>query len=161
MAKKAQLDEKELQQKYVEFQVVTAQIKQLQKAVQLLEEQSFEISSVSEGLEDIKKMRKGAEMLVPIAGGIFIKGELKENSELIVNVGSNVAVAKTAEDTKKLLEERTKEISSEKEELVLQLQGLIQMAQNYQDEIEKLVADQEQNVRNDGSIPDNARSHER
>ncbi len=143
MAKKAQLDEKDLQQKYLELQMLSAQIKQLQKAAALLDEQAQEIAIVTEGLDELKKVGKGNEILVPISSGIFAKGELKESSELIVSVGSNVAVAKTSEDTKKLLQERFVEIGREKDEIFIQLQGLVQVAQEYQEIIEKAASEME------------------
>ncbi len=134
------LDEKELQQKYMELQMLSSQIKQLQKGMQMLEEQSAEISAVAQSLDSLKRTQSGTEILIPVTSGIFMKGRVEDTTNLIVSVGSNVAVAKDVESTKKLLEERQNEIGSEKEELMLQLQGLIQLAQQHQDVVEKLAA---------------------
>ncbi len=140
---KKPVDEKELQQKYMELQMLSSQIRQLQKAMQMLEEQSLEIQAVSESLDTLKDSKKGTEILIPVTSGIFMKGSIEDTANLVVSVGSNVAVSKDLDSTKKLLEERQKEIGAEKDEMMLQLQGMVQLAQQHQDAVEKLAAELE------------------
>ncbi len=137
------LDEQAVQQKYMELQMLSVQIKQLQKGLMAMEEQAGEIDSVIRSLDELKGVNPGNEVLVPIANGIFVKGEIKESAELIVSVGSSVAVTKDIESTKKLLANRQLEIHAEKDDLMIQLQGLISSAQAYQEEIERLAEELE------------------
>ena len=52
-----------------------------------------------QALDDLKTTKTGTEILVPMASGIFIKAELKDNKELAINVGADTVVKKNIEET--------------------------------------------------------------
>ena len=103
--------EEELQQKYLELQEVSTQLKQLQQQVSNLELQFMEMQKVKESLEDLEKIKGKKEILVPIANGIYKKAEMENNEKVLINIGADLMVEKNFEDTKKLIEEQIKEIS--------------------------------------------------
>lgn len=138
------MNEKELQTKYIELQLIDQQMAQLQKQLQQLDSSLLEIEFIKISLDDFKKIKKGSEILAPIANGIFVKADLKENDELIVNVGGNVTVAKSVEDTKKLLTEQADEIAKTRNELMHNLIHLDEHARKIEEELKKLA--KEQNV---------------
>jgi len=47
--------------------------------------------------------------LAPIINGIFVKAELKDNQNLLINVGADTVVEKTVSQAVELLKERQKE----------------------------------------------------
>lgn len=133
--------QQEIQQKYMELQVLGQQINQMQKQIQLLENQSIELTLVEQGLEDIKNVKIGTKILVPISSGIFVKAELKDNEELLVNVGANVTVKKDIPSTKQLIKKQLDEIKKVQEETIVELQKLVIKANSIEEEINKIASE--------------------
>ncbi len=128
-----------MQEAYLELQILSSQIKQLRGQVQLLDEQAADIAGVIQNIDDFGSSEVGSEMLAPISGGIFAKADLKDNKELVVNVGADIAVEKDLASTKQLLAERLSEVQRQRDGFVSQLQGLSLQAQQAQQTIEKFV----------------------
>ena len=139
MANVDQEKQKELQQRYLEFQLIEQQSRQIEKQLQVLENQLVEITSVQLSLDDLKEAKIGSEIMVPVSNGIFVKGELKENRELLVNVGSNTVVVKTVEETKELIGKQQTEINQIKMQLLAEMEKMNNRAMELQVELEKLV----------------------
>ncbi len=139
MAKVDQEKQKELQQRYLEFQLIEQQSRQIEKQLQVLENQLVEITGVQLSLDDLKEAKIGSEIMVPVSNGIFVKGEVKENKELLVNVGSNIVVAKSVEETKELIGKQQTEINQIKMQLLSEMEKMNNRAMELQDELEKLV----------------------
>src|SRR3989344_3032118 len=95
------------QRKYIEIQILEQQIKQIQKNLEILNQQIFELNMISNSLTEIKKTKIGQELLVPLGSGIFIKTELKDNNEILTNVGSDVVISKTNAETKTFIKSQT------------------------------------------------------
>ncbi|MFH0867818.1 MAG: prefoldin subunit alpha [Candidatus Woesearchaeota archaeon] len=132
--------EEELQKLYLEFQMVDQQIKQLEKQSIAINNQIMELMMTNQGLEDAKKIKQGAEILVPLSGGIYAKAELKDSKNFIVNVGSNIAVVKDLDSTKKLIENQIDEVKNLQEALVNQLQNQTTKAAMLEQEMNKIAS---------------------
>jgi len=130
--------EKEMQSKYLQLQVLDNQIKQVQQQIQKLDAQLTELETINLSLGDLKDIKEGTEILVPVATGIFFKANIKDTKNLLVNVGSNVSVKKTADDAIGMLNEQVKEIATYKEQITGQLDVLIDKATAIQKEFLKL-----------------------
>jgi len=141
MAKVDPEKQKELQQRYLEFQLIEQQSRQIEKQLQVLENQLVEIISIQLSLDELKDSKLDSEILVPVSNGIFVKGELKENKELLVNVGSNTIVVKSIEETKELIGKQQVEINQIKMQLLAEMEKLNNRAMELQDELEKLIKD--------------------
>ena len=131
--------QKELQQKYMEFQMVDQQVKQMQKQLQLVEAQMHELNNTQEYLDDLSKTKEGTDFLAPIASGIFVKGRLAENKELLINVGANVTVSKPVSEVKDMLKTQLNELEEVQQNTAVQFQALTQKAIKLQKELEKLI----------------------
>src|SRR3989344_3582038 len=75
-------EKKELQKKYVELQMIDAQINQIQKQIQMLDSQLMELEMINVSLDDFGNISAGTEILTSLAPGIYTKAELKDNDEL-------------------------------------------------------------------------------
>ena len=75
-----------------------------------INEQSKELDISIEAVKQIAKTKLDNEFLAPVANGIFIKGDLKDNQKLIVNVGMDTTVEKTIPEVVELLEKQKKEV---------------------------------------------------
>ena len=133
------IDEKKaqaLQQKYMEYQMMEQQFKHMQEQLEKFDQQVGEISMISQQLEELKDCKKGSDTLVPVANGIFIKGKIVDTDEVIVNVGAGVAVKKTVDETKTLLQSQGDEIENYK----MQVAAQIEMMHKKKAELEKELA---------------------
>jgi len=115
-----------LQKKYLEFQLLDQQLKQTQKQAQLLEEQLVEIVYTQQSLEELKDVKPGSEILVPVSNGMFAKATLTDSHELIVNVGSGAAVPKTIEAAQQMLAKQLDEVQKVRVQLAELMQQLEQ-----------------------------------
>lgn len=128
--------QEELQQKYLEFQMIGEQMKQLQQQAQLLDEQTGELNITLQGLEDLKKAKQ-EEILVPIATGIFTKAKLVADKDLIVNVGGNVLVKKDVLTTIKMTQDRIKSVADYQANILENLQKISLRARQLEEELLK------------------------
>ncbi len=135
--KEGKSKEKQLQQKYLQFQFLQQQIEQLSQQVEILNQQNAELEISLNAVKELGEVKKGNELLAPVAEGIFFKGELKDNQKLIVNVGSNVTVERTIPEVVKLLEEQKEELEKRLLNGEILLQHLSEQAVKVYREVEE------------------------
>ncbi len=122
------------QEKYQQFQHLQEQVENITQHLQLLSQQSQELEISINAVSELSKVAVGNEVLAPIASGIFLKADLKDNQKVIVNVGSNTTVEKTIPEAVKLLEKEQHKITDQimkAEEFLNQLHA--QAAKIYQE----------------------------
>ncbi|MCH8003836.1 MAG: prefoldin subunit alpha [Nanoarchaeota archaeon] len=132
--------EEKLQKLYVEFQILSQHIKQLEEKSTALNNQLMELAVTNQSLGDIKKVKQGTDILVPLSSGIYAKAELKDSKNFIVNVGSNVTTLRDVDSTKKLIEDQINEIKNLQEQLVEELQENTSKAALLEQEINKIAS---------------------
>ena len=132
--------EEKIQKLYMEFQLLSNTIKQLEKQHTMLENQLMEMVSTNQSLEDMKKVKSGTEILVPLSSGIYIKAEVKESSNFIVNIGSGIALNKDISATKKIIEEQILEIRNMRGNLAEELQSNAEKAESIEKEMKKIAS---------------------
>ncbi len=71
-----------------------------------------EIEDIKEALNNLEEM--DGEVLVPLANGIFVKAQVQNKKEVLINVGYNTVVKKTLEDALKLVQKQEEEIIKSK-----------------------------------------------
>jgi len=70
---------------------------------------------VEEGLDNLKDVKNGNKLLIPLGSGIFINGNIENSNEILLNVGAGVVVKKSREEVKSIV---TKQLESTKEVFV-------------------------------------------
>ena len=133
-------EEEKLQKLYLEFQMLSQHVKQLEERTAALNNQLMDLAATNHSLEDIKKAKPKTEILVPLSSGIYAKAELKDNKNFIVNVGSNVTTIKDIDSTKKLIETQIDEIKKLQERLVNELQNNTSKAAMLEEQINKIAS---------------------
>ncbi|GIU69664.1 MAG: hypothetical protein KatS3mg002_0900 [Candidatus Woesearchaeota archaeon] len=119
--------EEKKEQEYTEEQYRLAyQIEQLKKVIETIETQINEVVSVIESLEEYNKLKEGDEILFPIANGIFASGYMINNKKIKINVGNNVVVEKTIDETIELMNKQLTEMKTYKRELNKQLEVMLE-----------------------------------
>ncbi|MCK4521297.1 MAG: prefoldin subunit alpha [Nanoarchaeota archaeon] len=125
-------------QLYLDMQMINQQLLQTQKQIQTIEESVNELMIAVQGLDEFKDIKQGKEILVPVVGGIFAKAELKENKELIVNIGSDTAVTKSVDDVKNMLNKQVEGMQNTQQKLIENLQEFSIKAKDIENKLTKL-----------------------
>jgi prefoldin alpha subunit len=111
----------ETQQKLMHLQMLSQQMKQAEQQVETFDNQLIELESVKQSLTELGEVKKGTDLFVPASGGIFVKATIQETNKLLVNVGSNIVVAKTVKETVGMIDEQIKEIGNLKTQVSQQM----------------------------------------
>jgi len=129
-------EKEQLQEKFMEMQMVTQQQRQIEEQIKLIEQQLQEMESTKQALDDIKKTEKGTKILVPIANGMFTHATIDNTDEMIVAVGANTAVKKTNAETRQMFENQEKEVMQLLEQLHLNNEQLAKRSSELQQELQ-------------------------
>lgn len=125
---KIQLD----QNKYIQMQMIDQQIKQVQQYLQTFDQQLVEIRNVIASLKDLEKLKKGDQILAPLASGIFVKAKLEENKEVRVNVGSGTVVTQSISQAVEMLQGQEAEITQYRSDTMAKFDELVKKAEELQ-----------------------------
>ena len=136
-------NQKELQKMYLELQLLDEQMKQIQKQITMLDEQLVELNNTIQALDDFNKTSVGTNILVSLSPGVFANAELKDNKELLVNVGGNIVVKKNVDETKDLLKKRLDIIKKYRDLTLAEMQKMNLQAVNLDQEINKKIKTKE------------------
>lgn len=129
MTKEASKEKLEaMQQSYMHLQMLDQQMKQVQENLAQLDKQKIDLLQVQQSLDDLKKAGINSETLVPLSAGIFVKAELKNNNTMLVNVGGNITVEKTVEETKEMVSQQLQELKNLEKEMEIQLRKFAEEA---------------------------------
>jgi len=131
--------EKKVQEMYMEFKMLDQYIKQLQSQLEMITHQLIELNATSNSLNEFNNLSAGKEMFVPLSSGIFAKASIKDTSELLVNVGANVAVKKDVNSTKKLIQKQMEEIKKIQKQMINDLEKMTNHAAQLERQLQSMV----------------------
>ncbi len=120
--------EQDLQSKYMEFQMLQQSIAQSQQKKVVIQNQIIEFSSLKESLENLQRSKKDSSMYSSLGAGVYVKAELKETEKVLVNIGSNIALERSVEESKKLVDKQVKELMNLQSKLDKELEEDIEKA---------------------------------
>ena len=103
--------EEQLKEKYMEYQLLMQQAQQLQQNIEALEKHILNLRSLNDNLDSISKVKTNEEMLMPLGSGLFLKGSLQDNNNILMNVGANVVVEKSIEEAKETVSKQLEEVT--------------------------------------------------
>lgn len=141
MAENAEKEEL-MKERYAQLRMAAVQIKQAQQQLEALEEKKAEIEMAVSSIDELAKSQKNTKMLVPVSDGMFARATLETGGELIVNVGSNVCVKKTAEEAKEMLRSKLQEIAGYQQEMLDGLNKLTEEADKLETELGMMLQEQ-------------------
>lgn len=130
---------KEVQEKYLELQLLQRQLQAVHQQIEALETQANEMGIVHAVLDDFSRAKKGNDMFVTLTPGLFVKAKLEENENVVLNVGSGAMVQKSIPQAKELVANQGTELRKLQEELAEQMKSLQERAEKTQEELRKLV----------------------
>jgi|ETNmetMinimDraft_2_1059921.scaffolds.fasta_scaffold07837_2 prefoldin alpha subunit len=98
------------QKKYLEFQSLNDQLKQLQNSLLNLDQQLIELRKLQESLESTKNTKIDEEILVLLGAGTYIKTKLSDNKKILMNIGSDKVVDKNIDESITLVKSQIEEL---------------------------------------------------
>jgi len=75
-------------------------------------------------VEQLDKTDDGSEILIPLGGGTFINGSVKDPSKVLVDIGAGLVTEKTVDGAIKKIDDRIKELQENQERLMTMGQKL-------------------------------------
>ena len=111
----------------------------IQQQIELIRASIAEVDALFNTLDDIEG-KDSVEAFVPVGAGSFVKGELKNTDEIIVSIGSGIAVKKDAEGARKILSGQKEELNNSMDKMLANLQQVTDVAGSLQVQAEQLAA---------------------
>ena len=115
----------DMQERYMKAQMYEQQLKQVQKYLETFDQQLIDIRRLIDSIREFGELKKGDRVMAPLTSGIFVKAVLDDPTELLINVGSDVVVAKSIPDAVKMLEVQEAEINKYRSEALGRLESLM------------------------------------
>ncbi len=135
MAKKQEETTKEtisiadLQQIHETLESLSATAKQVEK-------QLDSIIITKNAIDTITKTKEDTEILAPLADGIFVKTKLHKDKTLIINIGSETTVEKSADEVKKMIQRHEDTLTKQMQKIEKQIETkgtkMLEMMQSYE-----------------------------
>lgn len=126
----------DMQKKIIQFQMLEANLKAIQEREELINERLAEIETTKAAIEELKKTKPG-KTLIPIGSGNFISGRIEDTEELIIGIGSGVAIKKKREDATAILDSKSNEFEKDLNNMRNQSTTIAFQLAKLQEEIER------------------------
>jgi len=136
------MNENKVKEKYMEYQLLMQQFQQLQENIGALEKHILELRVLDDNLSSLSKTKAGEETLMPLGSGIFVKGELKDNSNVVMNVGGGVCVEKSVDEAKDTVSIQLSDVTNVFTELQEEIMKTSEKLQSLQDEFKNMRMDE-------------------
>jgi prefoldin alpha subunit len=83
-----------------------------------------EYNKVKITLEQIVKIDKGSEVLLPLGGSTFIEANVKNPSKVLFDIGAGIVVEKTSNDAIIKIDKRIEDLQKTQEKIITIMQNL-------------------------------------
>ncbi|MCD6529125.1 prefoldin subunit alpha [Candidatus Bathyarchaeota archaeon] len=114
----------------------TAQV--LQSRINFVNAALADLRMARMSLEGLSKEKKGAELMVPIGGGSFIKVRLEDPNTVIAGAGAGVSVEKTLPEALNSIKTRIEELEKMNETLNQRLSQVVQRINEGRTRLQKI-----------------------
>jgi len=130
--------QKNLQQKFLELQMLEQQIKEVKQHQQILTHKLQELTKLEESITDLEEVKDKKQLFAQIGPSVFLKTELKDNKHVFMDIGSNIVLEKSLPEAKKLIATQLKEINDNMKLIEHHLVNASKQTQNLQQELQAL-----------------------
>lgn len=126
----------DMQKKIIQFQILEANLKALQEKAEMLTARAEELEGTRLAMEELKEV-KPSKALISLGSGNFVSGRIENTEEVIIGVGSGVAIRKKREDALTILDDSLRETEKTLEEIKSQTMSVALQMGKIQEELEK------------------------
>ena len=135
--------EEELQKHMAMIEYYKEQLKSLELQFSYLQSAIADQTKAKLTLEKLSKVKKDADMLLPIGGGAFIDATAKNPSKVLLEVGYGVVLEKTADEAAEKIGKRINDLRQTEERISSMAQQLQMEAAKVSDKVEQLLSEQQ------------------
>ncbi len=104
-------DEEKLQSMVYESRLLEGQYNELNQQQSFLLRAFSEVSAGRDALRGLSETAP-SEILIPLGGGVFVKGSAPPPSQVLLGIGAEVVIEKSREEALSFVEERLKEMEN-------------------------------------------------
>jgi prefoldin alpha subunit len=90
-------------------------------------------------IEQLHKADVNSEILIPIGGGTYINGSIKDASKVLVDIGAGLVTEKSVDNALKKIDERIKNLQEKQEKLMETAQKLQAESAEISEKTQKLM----------------------
>lgn len=135
----SQKNQEELQQKYVELQVLRQQIAHYVEQKQALDEKEAEMNATIEALRNLGTVKQGGEMWSSLGSSAFVRSDIKDTEKVMVAIGAGVVAKETAARAIEILEGRMKDLDSAGVQIIEQANAMLERINELEPRVQKLM----------------------
>ena len=110
--------------------------RKLEEQLQLINQQLQEFQVLNLSLEKLNKTEE-KEILAGLGRGIYFKTELKDK-KLFVNVGDNIILKKSPEETIEIINKQIRQLEGMKEKLLIEIENINHQLQELVEETQRV-----------------------
>lgn len=113
--------EEKIKEFYIRYQMLKQQLNGLISQKSLLEKNIEMIRETIENINDISSIKEGQQIFSSVGSGVYVKAELKDCKNVIINIGSEIMIEKPIPQAILILEKKIEEIKKLIEEINKQI----------------------------------------
>ena len=132
-------DQQRLNNLLNEINAYRQQAELIQQQIEMIQASIAEVDALFSTLEDIEG-KESVEAFVPVGAGSFIKGELKSTDEIIVSIGSGIAIKKDADGAREILTGQKEDLKDSLDKMLANLQQCTDIVGSLQAQAEQIAA---------------------
>ncbi len=110
MPEKEQDAQQEVQQKLVLYQMLGQRLEQINEQARVLEQRMLELETTRQALDDLKGLKEGNEVLIPLGSGCYTYGKTVDSKNLLCDLGAGIMINKSPQEAKGVLDGKKTEI---------------------------------------------------
>ena len=131
--------EEELSQYMYQIEQYKEQLNQLDMQAQYLQAAVMDYNKAKIALEQLEKIDKQVDMLVPLGGGNFLDAKINDSSKVLVDIGSGYVAEKKNEDAIKKIDDRLKELEKTQNRLNEMIEQVQKQAEDASEKAQNLM----------------------
>lgn len=132
-------DQQKFNQLLNEINVYKQQGDLIQQQIELVRASIAEVDALTNTLDDLED-KDSVEAFVPVGAGSFIKGELKNTDEVIVSIGSGIAVKKDVDGARETIARQKKDLEDSLDKMLANMQQVSDIIGSLSAQAEQLAA---------------------
>ena len=132
-------DQQKFNQLLNEINVYKQQGDLIQQQIELVRASIAEVDALNNTLDDLEG-KDSVEAFVPVGAGSFIKGELKNTDEVIVSIGSGIAVKKDVDGARETIARQKKDLEDSLDKMLANMQQVSDIIGSLSAQAEQLAA---------------------
>ena len=115
------------------------QLNQLELQSQYIQATILDYNKARLTIEQLKKLEKETEMMIPIGAGAFINTISKKQEKILIDIGASIVTEKTYNEAIKKIDERIQNIEKSQTKLDEMIQNIQKQAEDAAEKAQKLI----------------------